>query len=68
MNRGMYKHEDCMDLTMLVLKIQYRGPKYLKARVEWFVRGVSLLIKQTVKIFNSDFKRWRPQAALVGEK
>lgn len=55
----MYKHVECMDLEMLVLKIQFRGPKYLKARIEWFVRGKSLLMKQTIKISNGDLKNWK---------
>lgn len=56
----MWKHQDCMDLEMLVLKVQYRGPKYIKVRVEWFVSGRSLLIKQNVKIMNGERHKWKP--------
>lgn len=59
MSRGMWTHELFMDVTALVLKVQFRGPKYLKAKIEWFVRGKSLLVKQNVKLQISELKRWR---------
>lgn len=61
MSRGMWTHDRFLDVTMLVLKVPYRGPRYLKARVEWFIRGRSLGIKQTVKILIDQLKYWSPR-------
>lgn len=56
---GMYRHESSMDVDMLILKIQFRNKDYIKMKVEWFVRGKSLNIKQNIKITNDNFKRFR---------
>lgn len=61
MGRGLWTHDAFMDVTMLVVKVQFRGPKYLKAKAEWFVRGQTLNIKQNVKLQNRDLVRWRPK-------
>lgn len=60
MSRGMWTHDLFMDVRMLILKCQYRGPDYIKIKVEWFVRDRSLLIKQNVKLFTKDRMRWKP--------
>lgn len=56
---GMYRHESSMDVDMLILKIQFRNKDYIKMKVEWFVRGRSLNIKQNIKITNDNFKRFK---------
>lgn len=55
----MYRHESSMDVDMLILKIQFRNKEYIKLKVEWFVRGRSLNIKQNIKITNDNFKRFK---------
>lgn len=59
MSLGMYRHESSMDVDMLILKIQFRNKEYIKLKVEWFVRGRSLNIKQNIKITNDNFKRFK---------
>ena len=54
---GMFRHETSMDVDMLILKVQFRNKDYIKIKVEWFVRGKSLGIKQNIKITNDNFKR-----------
>lgn len=61
MSRGFWMHESCMDAYILVLKIQFRGPNYIKAKVEWWVRGLFIGVKQTIKIMSAELKRWRPK-------
>lgn len=56
---GMFRHESSMDVDMLILKIQFRNKEYIKMKVEWFVRGKSLGIKQNIKITNENFKRFK---------
>lgn len=56
---GMFRHESSMDVDMLILKIQFRNKDYIKLKVEWFVRGRSLNIKQNIKITNENFKRFK---------
>ena len=48
-----------MDVDMLILKVQFRNKEYIKLKVEWFVRGRSLNIKQNIKITNENFKRFK---------
>lgn len=56
---GMFRHESSMDVDMLILKVQFRNKEYIKLKVEWFVRGISLNIKQNIKITNENFKRFK---------
>lgn len=49
-----------MDVYMLVLKIQFASPSYMKLKVEWFAHGSSLKIKQNLKLNRADLKHWRP--------
>lgn len=56
---GMYRHESIKwTLIWLFFKIQFRNKDYIKMKVEWFVRGRSLNIKQN-KWMNDNFKRFR---------
>lgn len=38
-NRYYYKHKNCMDVCIEILKIQFRNDKKLKARVTWWNLG-----------------------------
>jgi len=60
MGRGFYRHEKAMDVYILVLKIAYRGPTYLKAKIEWWAHGRYLGFKQTLKILTIDLPKWKP--------
>lgn len=61
MNRGMWSHILSMDVNMLILKIQFRGPDYIKAKVEWFYKsGKPLNIKHNAKILRKHFADWSP--------
>jgi hypothetical protein len=52
-----------MDVFVEVTKVQYRGPKYLKVKVNWWNKGQSgspfpLGVTQTITINNDDLKYW----------
>jgi hypothetical protein len=60
-NSGYYKHRNCLDMAIYVLKVQYRGPHYTKLRVLYVEAKSSRLYhetKETVKIFSKDSCNW----------
>lgn len=58
MSKGYWKHSRFMDAYVYVLKMTYRGPQYLKIKIEWWVRGQFVGIRQTIQIANCDLKYW----------
>jgi hypothetical protein len=63
MTKGFWTHQRFMDVFVEVTKVQYRGPKYLKVKVNWWNKGQSgspfpLGVTQTITINNDDLKYW----------
>lgn len=56
-----------MDVIVYVLKVGYRGPNCVKARVVWFnKRGMCLNITQNIRIEACQFPHWRQVTAPEG--
>lgn len=58
MNRGFWRHKNFLDAYILILKVQYRGPDYVRVKVEWWIRGRFIGIKGTYKIYKKDYPNW----------
>ena len=57
---AVYRHRNCLDVDILVLKVQYTGPKYTRLRIMYFYRnGTSLNIGDNVKIETAQYLNWR---------
>lgn len=57
-----YRHLRCLDIDIYIVKIQYRGPRYIKARVLYWNRNYKSFIFQTpetVRIAREDIPKWR---------
>ena len=61
-----YMHEDCSDFYIEVLKVQYRGPDYIKIKYYSMNLGYTgkpwmLPVKQpsTLKIMKKDLLKWK---------
>ena len=57
-----YRHPHCLDIDIYIVKIQYRGPRYIKARVLYWNRnykGVVFPTPKTVKIKLVDIPKWK---------
>lgn len=57
----VYRHKRCLDMDIMVTKIQYRGPTYFKAKVLFINRHNGNLLWEsavTVKIERSELRNW----------
>lgn len=59
MRPGFYRHANALDAYILVLKVQHSTQRYSILKIEWFVRGRSLGIKQTVRVEAKDYGNWK---------
>lgn len=63
-NKGAWVHENFMDIFVDVIRVQYRGPKYVLCRIMWCNKGymgTPWIIDgpRTIKIMNEDMNKWR---------
>lgn len=64
----LYRHPRCLDIDLEIVKIQYLGPDYIKARVRYWHRTGKYFISltpETVKIQRVDLPKWREVADRV---
>lgn len=56
-----WKHMSTLDVNMYFVKIPYRGPIYIKAKVYYEQNGVTLnpSAPDSVKIQTCDFWKWK---------
>lgn len=63
MRTGRWRHISSLDLDMLVVKVSYRGVKYIKCHVLWINRHYKDLIlfptPETVKVQVKDLRKWK---------
>ncbi len=54
------KHVNCLDMRLLVLKVAYEGPSYVKLKVKYVNAKGNLLHPdtETVRIEKVDFWKW----------
>jgi len=69
---GTWTHEKFKDVFVNILRVQYRGPKYTKVRVEWWnkngmptryaglIKPYPIGITETIKIRTEDYQYWTP--------
>ena len=57
----IYKHENCLDMHLAIIKRQYTGPTYGKYKVAYVDSKFRLYAggTETVKIFHKDLKKWK---------
>lgn len=57
----VWRHNSCLDMDLLIIKIQYRGPTYLKCKVRFVDRKGNFFDKgpSTVNIQRKHFEHWR---------
>lgn len=60
MTRGFYRHTAFLDVYVYVNKVQYRGPKYWKVKIEWWNYKQPINIEEVIKIKNEDLPNWKP--------
>jgi hypothetical protein len=65
MDKGFYTHPAFIDVFVEVLKVTYRGPKYIKAKVLWWNRGqcgepYKIGIEQIITIKIKHLPNWNP--------
>jgi hypothetical protein len=59
-NHATYKHINFLDVAMVVKKVQYRGPIYIKVKIDWILeRNGEWLGSDVVKIQNKDLLKWK---------
>lgn len=61
MCKGTWRHKNCLDMDLVVLKIPYHGSEYYKLRVLYQNRHNGILYNynpETIKIYKKDFKNW----------
>lgn len=61
MTRGTWRHKSCLDMDLVVQKIQWRGPRYIKLRVLYLNRHNGYFFDhtpETIKINYKDYKNW----------
>ena len=62
--RGYWVHDNCMDVFIDVLKVQYKGPTYTKLKVNWMNKGFTnkpwfIYGTETIKIRREGYKNWQ---------
>lgn len=58
----LYRHPHCLDVDIEVVKIQYVGTDYVRARVRYWHRAdrsVVSVLPETVTILRRDLRRWK---------
>lgn len=57
----VYKHENCLDMHVFVLKRQYTSPDYAKYKVAYVDSKFRLYHggTETVKIYHKDLEKWK---------
>lgn len=60
---GRYRHDRCLDVDIEILKIQYLGPEYIKAKVAYLNRnwqnGNFVIDIDNVTIENEQYEYWK---------
>lgn len=55
----LYRHPSCLDVDMYVVKVEWRGPSYLKLKVKWWNRhGRFFHCDDRVRVKRSDLAKW----------
>jgi hypothetical protein len=56
-----YKHENCLDMSMYIIKRTYVGPTYAKYRVLYTDDSGARHAggSEIVKVYNKDLKKWK---------
>jgi hypothetical protein len=57
----LWRHRNCLDIDILVLKIQFQHSDYVMAKVKYWNRHYKVFSwadPETVKILRSDFSKW----------
>lgn len=61
---GRYRHSNCIDTDIIIEKIQYLGPNYIKLKVYWVLqRNPEFIITDDrITIRKESYKHWREVA------
>lgn len=55
-----YRHQRCLDVDILVDKVVWWGPEYIRVKIRWVNRNGEYVIgSDNVKIQRKDFSLWR---------
>lgn len=61
MSKGRWRHVSCLDVDILITKVVFAGPVYIKAKVFYVDRRNQTFYNnfpETVKIKRKDFDKW----------
>lgn len=62
MTQGMWRHRNCLDVDVYIVKVQYRGKKRIIAKALYWNRNYKFFHNigdpETIIIKNSDLKNW----------
>jgi hypothetical protein len=62
MRPGVWRHPNCLDMDLEVIRVTYPGPKYLKVKVNYLSRDGGYRFNngsEIVKIQRKDLGRWK---------
>lgn len=60
---GVYRHPGLLDVDMYVVRVLFRGPRYVRVKVKWFHRSLKTFIPTVnsidhVKVRHKDLHKW----------
>lgn len=59
MTKGIWRHKNCFDMDLVIVKITYPGSRYIKAKVIYINRhNGDIFGRETIKIQRKHFKDW----------
>lgn len=65
-----YKHENCTDSFIEIMKVQYHDNKRVKVRVIWWTIGTTRSwpsgLIETIEIKREDLAKWKPYSKDIG--
>ena len=67
-SNSILRHQSCLDVDLLVVKVVYKNEEYTKMKVLYFNRRNNMLLfpdVETVKINTKDFDKWEEVTPLT---